>query len=63
MLAYAHMLTYAHVCFKVPMAGIPWTWGGGYYWCLGHGSHVDEKYPRMVRALKNKGIVQVAAGM
>jgi hypothetical protein len=44
------------------MAGIPWTWGGGYYWCLGHGSSVDEKYPRMLRPLKNKGIVQVAAG-
>jgi len=30
--------------------------------CLGHGSHVDEKYPRILRSLQNKGIIQVAAG-
>ena len=34
----------------------------GFHWCLGHGTHVDEKYPRMLRSLRNKGIIQMAAG-
>jgi len=44
---YIHMNTYIYT---------------GFHWCLGHATHVDEKYPRLLRALRNKGIVQMAAG-
>lgn len=47
---------------KVAVSAVPFTWGSGFHWCLGHASHVDEKHPRMLRPLRNKGIVQVAAG-
>jgi hypothetical protein len=51
---YVYVYVYIYVCVCVCLCV--------YYRCLGHGSHVDEKYPRMLRSLRNKGIIQVAAG-
>ena len=47
---------------KAAVAGMVHSWGSGFNYCLGHGSHVDEKYPRILRSLSSKGIVQLAAG-
>ncbi|EKX53509.1 hypothetical protein GUITHDRAFT_64398, partial [Guillardia theta CCMP2712] len=38
------------------------SWGTGFNLCLGHGSHANEKYPKPIKSLKEKGVIQVAVG-
>ena len=40
----------------------PVSWGTGFNLCLGHGSHANEKYPKPIKSLKEKGVIQVAVG-
>lgn len=38
------------------------SWGLGHNYCLGHGSYSDERFPKVVKALKGKAIVQIITG-
>lgn len=47
---------------RVMAYGVPYSWGNGHNFCLGHGASRDERFPTQLKALRKKGVVQMAVG-